>query len=108
MAETYGLNVSVHSKLSREIQCLQRLQNTTSQLDEIISFLKQEGLIDDNQIKTVKLQPDHAKEVQLLLANLKKQGKFQLLSYEWNILPIENIKVHIITDRNQKDFAYNG
>lgn len=108
MDETDGDDVSVHGKVSREIQCLQRLQETTQQLDEIIYFLKQELLIDDGVIRTVKQQPDHAKEVQKLLSGLKAAGKLQLCQYEWTVLPVENIRIFIITDRNQKEFTFGG
>jgi hypothetical protein len=98
----------VSSKVSREIQCLTRLQELTGQLEDVISFLKLEGLIDDNQIKTIKLSPDHPKMVREMLQDLKIRQKIQLLQYEWNVLPVENIALTIITDRNHRDFIYNG
>ena len=96
------------SKLTKEIECLKRLHETTSQLSDILLFLKQELLVDDNQIKTVKLQADHPKEVQAILRDLQLKGKLQMLEYEWSVLPVENIRIHIITDRNQKEFVFNG
>jgi hypothetical protein len=91
-----------------EIECLNRLQALTGQLFDIILFLKDEKLIDDNHIRTVKGSSDTSKEIQLLLKSLQKEGKFQLLEYTWNILPVETINIYIITDRNQKEFVYNG
>lgn len=96
------------SKLKREIECLQRLQDLTGQLEDILQFLKLENLVNDNQLKTVKLSADHAKEVQSILRNLQIEGKLQLLEYQWNVLPVENITIAIITDRNQKEFIFNG
>jgi len=91
-----------------EIDCLNRLQALTGQLFEIIIFLKEEKLIDDNHIRTVKGSADTSKEIQLLLRSLQKEGKFQLLEFTWNILPVEMINIYIVTDRNQKEFVYNG
>ena len=96
------------SRLTKEIECLKRLHETTSQLGDILSFLKQELLIDDNQIKTIKQQADHPKEVQAILRDLQVRGKLQMLEYIWEVLPTENIRIHIITDRNQKEFVFNG
>lgn len=96
------------SKVKREVECLHRLQELTGQLEDILVFLKLEGLVNDNQIKTVKLSSDHPKEVRHILQDLKVRQQIQLLQYEWSVLPVENITVTIITDRNQKEFSYNG
>jgi hypothetical protein len=98
----------VSTKLKREIDCLKRLHEVTNQLDDILGFLKQENLIDDNHIRTIKQSADHPKEVQSILRNLQITQKIQMLQYEWSILPIENINIHIITDRNQREFSFNG
>lgn len=96
------------SKTKREIECLSRLQQLTSQLEDILIYLKLEGLVDDNQMKSTKLAPDRPKEIQAILKNLQTSGKLQLLTYEWSVLPVENIIVTIITDRNQKEFIFTG
>lgn len=96
------------SKISKEIQCLQRLQDLTGQLEDILQFLKLENLVNDNQLKSIHLSADHAKEVQEVLRGLHNDGKFQMLVYTWTILPVENISIMIITDRNQKEFIFNG
>ncbi len=96
------------TKTKRQIECLERLQNLTGQLDLILQFLKQEGLVDDNQLRSIKNGPDHAKEVQQILRDLQVRNKLQLLEYEWNVLPVENIKITIITDRDSREFIHNG
>lgn len=96
------------SKLKREIECLTRLQDLTSQLEDILIFLKLEGLVDEGQLKSIKLSSDRPKEVQAILKDLQAREKLQLLQYEWSVLPVENITISIITDRNQKEFSFNG
>jgi len=95
-------------KIKAQIECLSRLQDLTSQLDSIIYFLKQEGLVDNNAIRHILNSTDKAKEIELLLYTLRVKEKLQLLEYQWTLLPIENIKVYIITDRNQAEFVFNG
>lgn len=98
----------VNTKTRRQIECLERLQHLTGQLEMILQFLKLEGLVDDNQMRSVKNSSDHAKEVQLILRDLQVREKLQLLEYEWSVLPVENIKITIITDRDSKEFIHNG
>jgi hypothetical protein len=71
-------------------------------------FLKQENLVDDGQIKTARTSPEYAKEMQLILKDLQHRQKLQLLEYEWTMLPVENIKIYVVTDRNQAEFVFNG
>lgn len=96
------------SRMKREVDCLLRLQELTAQLEDIIIFLKQEGLVDDNAIRHIKASSDKAKDIRSLLNDLKIKQKLQLLQYEWSVLPAENIIITIITDRNQKEFSFNG
>jgi hypothetical protein len=96
------------SKIKKEIECLTRLQGLTGQLEDILIFLKLEGLIDDNQMRSVKQSSDHPKEIQSLLRDLQVRQKFQMLTYEWIVLPVENIIITIVTDMNQKEFIFNG
>ena len=93
--------------VANQINCLKRLQDTTGQLEEILQFLKLEQLVDDNQMKSVKLSADHPKEIQQILRDLQVRNKLQLLMYEWNVLPVENIMVSIITERNSREFTFN-
>jgi hypothetical protein len=98
----------MNGKVSKEIQCIARLQALTGQLDDILVFLKLEGLIDDGRLKYIKQSPDQAKEVQLTLRDLQVTQKLQMLVYEWTILPVENITISLVTDRNQKEFIFTG
>jgi hypothetical protein len=92
--------------IRQDIEFLTRFQELTNQLDDVLLFLKQEGLVDDVQIKGVKLSSDRAKDIYNLLMALKKANKFQLLEFTWTILPIEYLKIICITDRNSKEFTY--
>ena len=100
--------ITNNSKRKREIDCLARLQELTGQLGDILQFLKQEGFIDDNQMKTVHSSADHLKEVQAILKDLQMRQKLQMLTYEWSILPVENISILILTDRDSREFIFHG
>lgn len=95
------------STKTNKILCLQRLQDATGQLPDILEFLKQEQLVDDLQMKSVKQSPDYAKDIFHILNDLQVRNKLQLLEFEWNVLPVENILLTIITERNQREFTFN-
>ena len=94
-------------KTRREIECIGRLHDLNGNVEDIMDFLLAEGLITKDDVKVIRLSADIPKATQKLMRELHQLGKFQLLEYEWTILPVERIKIVIVTDRNNKEFAYN-
>jgi hypothetical protein len=95
------------SRASKEIECLMKLDELTPSYDGIIEFLQSEDLLSREEGKAIRSSSEVAKRVHEKLAVLSKTKKLQLLEYEWNVLPIERIKLMIVTDRVSKEFSYN-
>ena len=96
------------SRTSKEIECLARLEALQGYtLDAIMDFLEAEKLLPKMERKGIAMMADKPKAIQGLLAILSKEDKLSLLTYEWSILPVERIRISIITDRDSREFAYN-
>lgn len=89
----------------REIECLQRLHELTPIFNDLLEFLKRAELISKEELKAIRLAPNQAKELQAYLALLSSSKKIQLLEYEWSILPVERIRVTIVTDSEHQEFS---
>jgi hypothetical protein len=72
--------------------------------EELLAFLVQEYLLSKEELKAIKNSPDQGKLLQAKLALLSEERKIQLLEFEWSILPVERIKINIVTDRGFKEF----
>ena len=94
------------SKVRQQIDCLNRLHALTGQLDTIMVFLLNQKLVTTDHINAVRNSSEPAKDVQLILSKLQKEEKLQMLEYNWSLLPLEIIRIYIITDREQKEFIY--
>jgi hypothetical protein len=68
--------------------------------------MAREDLLSKEEAKAVRSSSEIAKLIHTRLKNLSKTNKIQLLEYEWQILPVELIKITIITDRNNQEFTY--
>ena len=90
----------------RKIEFLNRLFKLATCYDELIIFLKSEKLLSDFQLDELKNNSDKAKYLIELLEALKQKDKLLLLDYEWQLLPIERLKLTIITERVSKEFVY--
>lgn len=95
------------NKTRREIECIARLQLLGGHLDDILEYLLSEGLIPKSEAQVLRTNPEVAKAMQLMLHRLSTSGKLQLLEYEWTVLPVERIKISVVTDRSSKEFVYN-
>ena len=91
-----------HTK--REIECLKRLQQLSPVYEELITFFLQEKLISSEELKIMRQSPEQARLLQAKLAILSSEQKIQLLEYEWVVLPVERIKLVIVTDRGHREF----
>jgi hypothetical protein len=95
------------NKTRREIECIAKLQSLGGNVDNIIEFLLSEALINKDEVKELRRSPDLAKALQLILARLSKEEKLQLLEYTWNVLPVEQIRIYIVTNRSSQEFSYS-
>jgi hypothetical protein len=102
------------SKRRTEVDCLERLNDRVNALDDIMSFLVEEGLMDLENIKTIKGSSTPAVLLHTYITAVHKDSEhrfsrnsLQLLEYEWHILPVERIKITMVTDRATRDFTYN-
>ena len=94
------------SKAGKEIECLQKLDELTSCYDELLEFLQSEKLLTREESRAIRSSADIAKMIHTKLLVLSKTDKLQLLEFMWEVLPIERIKITIITDRMTKELAY--
>jgi len=88
----------------REIECLKRLEQLSPVYEELLGFFVQERLITAEEIKVMRQSPEQARLLQAKLAVLSSEQRIQLLEYEWAILPVERIKLNIVTDHGHREF----
>ena len=91
-------------RTKQEIECLKRLQQLSPVYEELITFFLQEKLISSEELKIMRQSPEQARLLQAKLAILSSEQKIQLLEYEWVVLPVERIKLVIVTDRGHREF----
>jgi hypothetical protein len=75
---------------------------------ELIAFFVQEKLITEEELKALRQSPEQERTLQAKLASLSAEDKIQLLEYEWTILPLERIKLNIVTASGHREFLAEG
>ena len=96
-----------------EIRCLERLEELNGGMDSIMSFLIEEKLMDQADAKRIMSEALSSKALHSYINALKnstamyKINAVQMVEYEWQVLPVERIKIIIVTDRSSREFSYN-
>ena len=89
----------------REVDCLKRLQELSPIYEELLAFLLQENLLSKEEMKAIKSSPEQNKLIHTKLMTLSNEHKLQLLEFEWTILPVERLRINIVTDRGFREFT---
>jgi hypothetical protein len=89
----------------KKIECLRRLYDLNqSILSEIMSFLKDNDIIEENDVYEYKVSLNKPEFLYKTLESIKK--KVQMVSFQWTILPDEFIIISIATEKEYKEFIY--
>jgi hypothetical protein len=76
---------------------------------EILQFLKDERVINDDQMQSIlhSNHTTHSTRIAGLLDESLKADKLQLVDYEWTILPHERLSLTLVSQNAKKEFVYN-
>jgi hypothetical protein len=96
------------TRKQNEVACIQRLISVGMMVEEWMDFLLENKLIETEDIPTFRLEKDKALYIHEIITKAKKDERVLLFDFEWNILPVERIRVTVVTSRNNKEFVYNG
>ena len=91
----------------REIECIERLHQLTPTYEELLQFLLQEFLLSREELNTIHASPeiDRAKLLHAKLTVLSKERHLQLLEYEWTLLPVERIRITLVTATGHRELS---
>ncbi len=91
---------------SMEKQCFGRLVEQGSCYSELKAFMLDEGILHKADLPLLVVSNNKSLYLANKLDEAKESGKIQLMSFEWTVLPSENINLLIITDRTNKTFTF--
>ena len=96
------------TKRQNEIECIRRLITVGMMVEEWMDFLLDDKLMTVDEIPKFRLENDKAAWIHGLIKVAKDSERVLLFDFEWAILPIERIKVTVVTQRNTKEFVFNA
>ena len=88
-----------------KIQCTKRLIQFAAS-EEIVSWMHDNKLIDIEKWKTADSNQLKAELIVTSLLKAADSDKLLLVDFEWSVLPIERIKITVVSEREKVEFAY--
>ncbi len=91
----------------KHVDMLARLMKLTNCQEDLVDFMKHEKLITGGEIGELLMEHDKAKYICKLLFEAQSNEKLQLLSFDWVVLPVERLRLKLVTDMSTKEFVYH-
>lgn len=92
--------------MNKKVDCILRLLDKNECYMDIAAWLIDQKLTDIFTVRSYSRQQERAEFIYNTLVMAEKTEKLILLDFTWNILPIEQIKIICITEREKKEFTY--
>lgn len=90
----------------KKVECLATYFKKTESMESFIEYLKDEKLYNEDTFHGLDRFDEKVRTIYNILEQGVKDEKILLLDYHWQILPIHQIKIQIITNRSKRDFLY--
>ncbi len=94
-------------KVMRRLQAFRELVSKAYSPRDIIDVLKSDQIVSDKEIHEVTTSYDPTESLFKLLEIKYKDGKLDLLDYEWWILPRRVIVLTIVTPYAKREFRHD-
>lgn len=92
--------------MNKKIECIRRLIKKNNSYREICDWLLERNLAEELEVNSYSRDQERAEFIHKKLEEADKNKKFLLLDFEWTVLPLEQIKITIVTEKEQVEFSF--
>lgn len=91
---------------NKRLECIKRLLFLNNSYYEITDWLVANKLVTKENVIQCTRDQERAELILTSLKNGEQSEKLMLVTFEWQILPTEYIKIYIVTEQEQVSFIY--
>ena len=95
------------STQNAKIEFLARMEVRICLFSDLAMFLIGEGIVSGRDIAEVMKQPPNARPAEFYVLLKNSGAKFHLISWEWVMLPVEIMKLTIVSHNGVKEFTWS-
>lgn len=96
------------SRQDAKIQFLQRMNALNGLFSDLALFFLKEGIISNLEVARIMGKAEDARAAEFYVVINKNESKFELVDWEWTVLPVENMRLLFVTSNGVKEFVWNG
>lgn len=94
-------------KIMRRLQAFKELVSKAYSISDIVDVLKSDNVVTDKEIHDISTSYDKAESLFKLMEIKYKDGKLDLLDYEWSLLPRRVVVLTIVTTHSRREFRHD-
>lgn len=91
-----------------KIQFLQRMNSLNGLYSDLALFLLREHVVSNLDVSRIMAKAEDARATEFYVVINKNIHRFDLVDWEWTILPVENMRLMFVTANGVKEFVWNG
>lgn len=99
-------NTISSSRVLRKLKALEIINNKSVHALDMAESLLRDRVITSAQMEEIKTSNSRSESLLRALESASKEGRVQLLDYEWQILPTQRVVLTIVTDSGIKEFKH--
>ena len=92
----------------RKLAALRELTSNSVGVMDIVGDLVNEGVLTKADREAVSVVEDKCEKLFILMELANRNGKVQLMNYDWQLLPTQRVKLLIVTDATTKEYLYEA
>lgn len=92
--------------MNKKVECIKRLFKKNQAYEEIAEWLLSIKLTTKYEIDLKTRDQERAEFILEILEKAEADGTFMLLDFEWTVLPLEQIQITCVTEREEVHFSY--
>ena len=92
--------------MNKKVECIKRLLKKDNSYTEMCEWFLEHKLVTKLEAASYSRLDERAVFLFNVLETASENTKFQMVDWEWSILPLEMIKITCITERDVKVFSY--
>lgn len=92
--------------MNKRSECIKRLLALTGCYTEICEWFVENKFAEQITLESFTREQERADHILEELLKLERDDKLILLDFVWTVLPLEQIKIIVVTHKDMKEFTY--
>lgn len=92
--------------MNKRIECIKRLLFLAHSYEDMCEWFVEQKFLEASFLEALTRDQERAEVILEELLKLERDNKLILLDFFWTVLPLEQIKIIVVTHKEMKEFTF--